>query len=895
MNNRRIPLAAFITSTRGKKSYQRSLLGIERLEDRLAMVGEVASLSQFLSQSAHRYDHSENPSDRGSPAVFLYTDYLAGGAYSTPANNAGLAQNGLDGDDPNAARGTSSFRMTTAEQQGYFEFALFNERAPRDLPEYGAVHAVRFWARGGQDGQELRVKLLRSIESGWEFFIDQTIAISSQWSEYRVDLPASPVLAPKDVYSVQFQLPEVGTVRLDEVRLNTDGSDPLQLVQSYLPGGWAPKDADPMTIEGRDVFVYPSHSFLYDVALASKAYFASGDAALQALALNQLNSILATELDGSNGYFNVRGSGYALLDDNSPRSPYSFRRTVGDNAWFGLALLDAYRFTGAELYLDRAREITSWFDRELKATDALKGYSGGYDDGLRLLHWRSTEHNIDSYQLNRRIAEILTNRGEVVAAQTYASQADHAATFVLAMFDAADGKFWTGTTPEDTINTCSVPLDAQLWPILTLLQDPEYANAVDWSRAVQYAEANLAASDGAISGFSYSTNSTANRVWTEGVAQGAVAYRLLNETTKRQQSLQTLAQLIVPGGGALAVSSGTLEDDCLGAVYDARQGVAPSAWSYLAYLRLNPFENSVPANDPPVIANFGGNIPYVEGAQPSGVATGATVSDPDSPNFANGKLNARITANAEASDRLVIRTIGHVSTSGNQVRFAGQTIGTFAGGIGNTALIVTFNAQATLARVQGVLRSIGYHNVSDNPVTVARTLTVKLSDGDGGTSAPVTKSVNVMPVNDAPLLGGISGTVGYQVNSVPVILASMATVSDVDSPNFDLGKLTVRVVTGAEVSNRIELVGAFSISGNNVLRSGVVIGTLNDNAGRGFTKFEVTFNAKALSGYVQQLIRAIRFRTIGSTSTTDRAISFTVTDGDGGRSVTLTKTVDVTN
>ena len=73
----------------------------------------------------------------------------------------------------------------------------------------------------------------------------------------------------------------------------------------------------------------------------------------------------------------------------------------------------------------------------------------------------------------------------------------------------------------------------------------------------------------------------------------------------------------------------------------------------------------------------------------------------------------------------------------------------------------------------------------------------------------------------------------------------------------------------------------------------MVIGTLNAGAGRGLTNFEVTFNAQASPLYVQQLIRAMQFRTVGSTSTVDRVVSFILTDGDNGTGATLSINVDV--
>jgi hypothetical protein len=75
---------------------------------------------------------------------------------------------------------------------------------------------------------------------------------------------------------------------------------------------------------------------------------------------------------------------------------------------------------------------------------------------------------------------------------------------------------------------------------------------------------------------------------------------------------------------------------------------------------------------------------------------------------------------------------------------------------------------------------------------------------------------------------------------------------------------------------------------------GQVIGTLNAGGGQGFTKLEITLTSKATPVIVQQMLRAIRFRTVNNDKLDPRIVAFTLSDGDGGTSATVTKTVDVT-
>jgi hypothetical protein len=62
-------------------------------------------------------------------------------------------------------------------------------------------------------------------------------------------------------------------------------------------------------------------------------------------------------------------------------------------------------------------------------------------------------------------------------------------------------------------------------------------------------------------------------------------------------------------------------------------------------------------------------------------------------------------------------------------------------GIGTSELKVKFNASATKAVVQSLVRSITYRNLGGS--AGQRTIEFTVSDGDGGLSAVRTKTVNV--------------------------------------------------------------------------------------------------------------------------------------------------------
>jgi hypothetical protein len=318
-------------------------------------------------------------------------------------------------------------------------------------------------------------------------------------------------------------------------------------------------------------------------------------------------------------------------------------------------------------------------------------------------------------------------------------------------------------------------------------------------------------------------------------------------------------------------------------------------------LASSPTTTLIPVNAPPVLTIPAGSITYVENAAPAVLASTGTITDADSANFASGKLRVDFSAGGTSADRLAIHNqgtgAGLIGVSAANVTYGGVIIGTFAGGTGTTPLVITFNANATPARATALLRNFTFANVSDNPATTPRTVRFVVSDGDGGTSGLVTKSVAVIAVNDPPVvaLGG-TGSATYQVGGSAVLLAGLGTVSDVDSANFAGGRLTVTSSSGADPFDRLTIrnqgisAGLIGISSSNVTYGGVIIGTFAGGAGT--TPLVITLNTKATSTTVTALLRNVTFANVGTIPTmATRMLRFVLSDGDGGTSKTAIETV----
>jgi large repetitive protein len=92
---------------------------------------------------------------------------------------------------------------------------------------------------------------------------------------------------------------------------------------------------------------------------------------------------------------------------------------------------------------------------------------------------------------------------------------------------------------------------------------------------------------------------------------------------------------------------------------------------------------------------------------------------------------------------------------------AGQDVLSFTAKAGITGSydsstgVLTLTGNATVAAYQAVLRTAKYRNVSDGPTAAARTLSFTVTDGTA-TSTSVTRTVNLVAVNDAPVLDASS-------------------------------------------------------------------------------------------------------------------------------------------
>lgn len=299
-------------------------------------------------------------------------------------------------------------------------------------------------------------------------------------------------------------------------------------------------------------------------------------------------------------------------------------------------------------------------------------------------------------------------------------------------------------------------------------------------------------------------------------------------------------------------------------------------------------------NDAPVLSGVSGSVTYTENAPPVALApsTDVAVSDADHATFAGGSLQVAIVSGAATPDRLLIRNqrsgAGLIQVSGSSVLYGVSAdmdveIGTFAGGV-TGSLVVSLNENASPAAVRALVRNIVFRTFTENPTETPRQVEIVLTDPLGAASPTSEVTVDVVAVNDAPrFLTGVTGEahVSYTRDASPITLLAAATITDPDSANFEGGQLLVSI-DGGDGSEQLDIGSGFSLSGDDVVFNGVIVGTRS--AGTNSTDLVVQFNDKMTAPIAQRLVRAINFRTSGATSLASRLVSFTISDGDGGLS-----------
>jgi len=134
-----------------------------------------------------------------------------------------------------------------------------------------------------------------------------------------------------------------------------------------------------------------------------------------------------------------------------------------------------------------------------------------------------------------------------------------------------------------------------------------------------------------------------------------------------------------------------------------------------------------------------------------------------------------------------------------------------------------------------------------------------------------------------------------------ITISDRASVSDVDSLNFNTGKLTIQLNVGSTSDDRLGIhnqgkeSGKIGVSGSEVTYGGTIIGQFK--GGKGIEPFVIDFNSNASLEAVQALMQTITYQNLGTSPNLGaRTVEFQVTDDGGASSAKpLIRNIFVTN
>lgn len=476
---------------------------------------------------------------------------------------------------------------------------------------------LEFWVRGQQGGEEIEFFAFgvgRDANTGTpiEPYPDSSpkrsthyVTLTTEWQRHAISLVGadlSYVLGGFGwVTNAQRSGDQDAIFYLDDIRYRLARPTTLRLLQSYVP----------RTTDLGSATLLRNLATTYDNALAAIAFMAMND--LDSAKMVADGFVYAQQHDRwfddgrlRNGYQagdlilppgwephgrigTVRIPGWWGSEDPEPASWHEDAGFVGSKAgdlgWAIIALLsyrDAVGLSGSDEYLEAAVALGQWIETHCRSSVGPGGYTGGFDGwepNQVQVTWKSTEHNLDVYVAFSRLYQ-------ATADQTWQQGADAARAFVEAMWNGADGHFWTGTTDDGvTVNQTVIPLDVQAWAVLVFEGQSPYELALPW------AEAHCALEHNGYHGFDFNTD--LDGIWLEGTAHMALAYGILGQDAQALFYLQELrrAQQEDTYGDGLGLVATSKEDltTGFGTTYARRLHVGATCWFIFAELGYNPY------------------------------------------------------------------------------------------------------------------------------------------------------------------------------------------------------------------------------------------------------------------------------------------------------------------
>lgn len=260
-----------------------------------------------------------------------------------------------------------------------------------------------------------------------------------------------------------------------------------------------------------------------------------------------------------------------------------------------------------------------------------------------------------------------------------------------------------------------------------------------------------------------------------------------------------------------------------------------------------------PVNDPPVLVSLETSpltyteLPDVIATVP--VTTTLIVTDADSTQLRSATVS--ISAGFQANqDLLTFTPIGNITGSFNALTG-----------------VLTLTGVDSVANYQTALLSVRYQNTSHNPSAAAREIRFTAQDSGSLQSLAVTRSLVVVPTNNAPVLTSAVTALSYTQGTGAKAINTAVVVADVDDTKLASAVIAITNFVAAE-----DLLGFTANAGT----MGNIAVTSNVNGILTLT----SAGATATLAQWQAALRAVTYtNTSGNLNPVDRNVTFTVDDG----------------
>ena len=265
------------------------------------------------------------------------------------------------------------------------------------------------------------------------------------------------------------------------------------------------------------------------------------------------------------------------------------------------------------------------------------------------------------------------------------------------------------------------------------------------------------------------------------------------------------------------------------------------------------------ANDAPVVSDAGATLAYTEGDSATVIDGTLTVTDVDDTNMERATIT--ISSGYQSSEDVL------AFTNANGITGSWDSVNG----------VLTLSGSASKANYETAFESITYQNTNtDDPNNTNRTITWVVSDGIANSSG-ATSTITVADVNDAPVVSDAGGTLSFAAGSSATVIDGSLTITDVDDTNIE--GATITISSGYQASEDVLALG----------NTGLGISVANNSGG------VLTLTGSTTKANYETALESITYQNTdaGSPNTSDRIVTWLVSDGDADSAAGVTSTISV--